>query len=33
MECMAEARVARVLEIMADMGGARRTEDGYFLPR
>ena len=26
-------RVARVLEIMADMGGARRGEDGYFLPR
>ena len=26
-------RVVRVLEIMADMGGARRGEDGYFLPR
>ncbi len=26
-------RIARVLEIMADMGGARRSEDGYFLPR
>jgi hypothetical protein len=26
-------RVARVLEIMADMGGARRGKDGYFLPR
>ena len=28
-----KARVARVLEIMEDMGGARRSEEGYFLPR
>lgn len=28
-----KARVARVLEIMADMGGARLGEEGYFLPR
>ena len=28
-----KAHVARVLEIMEDMGGARRSEDGYFLPR
>ncbi|MBX7527751.1 class I SAM-dependent DNA methyltransferase [Qipengyuania vesicularis] len=28
-----KARVARVLEIMVDMGGARHGDDGYFLPR